>query len=350
MFAFHLHTQTNRALVIFLCLVCAFRFTYFLIFFLSVPFHLNKTDDRRKKKWKMLLETKMLVLLSIDVRVSVSVYVRACVHYTHWLHDANHLSYSQSNKNSINLLTPAVINLLGLFVCVEQHQGNEDNARVYWRKWEKREYKKSTTKFIHWTHSNDITWRDHLMVFCFHTYCLFFVCQGGTTFRFDNCSCFHFGFFLVKSSPLPIIAAVNGPVSFLHSVRTFWTEHYHYFLVQLVYAVLTAQLLALSNIIPFSSQLSANSIWMEIINDISVFLQIHKPFFLCTAAHGNAFIDSIHQLKISHTHQHNMNLLHDYNFFLRSSFYAHRDRMVIYFSNLPQGKFFVWMNDILFTW
>lgn len=46
----------------------------------------------------------------------------------YWLHDANHLSYSWSNKNSINLLTPAVINLLFGVSCLLWKRGREDNV------------------------------------------------------------------------------------------------------------------------------------------------------------------------------------------------------------------------------
>lgn len=56
----------------------------------------------------------------------------------------------------------------------------------------------------------------------------------------------------------------------------------------------------------------------EIINDISVFLHNHKTFSrnifflysLIMAAHGKMHLSTAtHQLKISHTHQRNMNLL-----------------------------------------
>lgn len=178
---------------------------------------------------------------------------------------------------------------------------------------------------------NDITWRDHLMVFCFHTFSCACVKEKELCFSvlwlplFSLCCHSQASHLLDRSSSS---SSTSLPICGLSYSTRNWTVSslfpvVHRFQVVCV-CVLTAaccHFLIPFRIVrarsPYSAAFDTNWHTDEIINDRSVFCTIinllfslHSSSCIMAAQGKNAFIDSAHQLKISHTHQHNMNLLH----------------------------------------
>lgn len=197
---------------------------------------MRKTERKRKKK------NMKNVHLYHEAKYSWSVWMDG-VYCAYWLHDANHLSYSRSNKNSINLLTPAVINLLGVS-CLLWKRGTDKmwtgesttpkNPRPHCtsrRRETERKYivcvcinikNRLQNSSIQ---CNDITWRDHLMVFCFHTFCslsLFDsrIVRSSISFSSFRSWAFHFGIFSVHLAKSSLNRRAFCPIYRLYPFKT----------------------------------------------------------------------------------------------------------------------------------